>query len=82
LCRLVPSYQVALGISGCLILKNLVNCHLKKIILTAKEYPFSCCLKLKNEDGEYVNREWKNFLTTVNLIKLMNTNNWDNVKGF
>jgi uncharacterized protein (DUF1919 family) len=50
----------------------------RKIILTARKYPFGCCVKLKNENGEYVNKEWRNFLKTVNLIKLLNSSNWDN----
>lgn len=47
----------------------------KKIVLTAKQYPYLCNVKLKNENGDYIVNEWKNFKKTVNIIKFINANN-------
>ncbi|MDR0500415.1 MAG: DUF1919 domain-containing protein [Coriobacteriales bacterium] len=48
----------------------------KKVVLTAKEYPYKCCMKLRNENGEFVKNEWENFLKTVNVISFMNKQKW------
>jgi uncharacterized protein (DUF1919 family) len=44
----------------------------KKIVLTAKKYPYECCVELKNENGRCIINEWKNFKKTVNIIRFMN----------
>jgi len=51
--------------------------YTKKVALTAKKYPYRCCIKLKNEDGEYVMNEWENFIKTVNIIKFINNKKWE-----
>lgn len=43
-----------------------------KIFLTSQNYQHSQALKLKNEDGAYVMREWRNFRKTINPTKLIN----------
>ena len=44
----------------------------KKVCLTAKQYSFNSCIKLKNENSEYVTNEWENFMKTKNLRKFIN----------
>ena len=51
--------------------------YTKKVVMTAKKYPYKCCMKLKNEDGDYVKNEWSNFKKTVKVIKFMNKKKWE-----
>lgn len=44
---------------------------INKICLTSKTYQYKSCLRLKNENGEYVEDEWNNFLKTVNPVSLI-----------
>jgi uncharacterized protein (DUF1919 family) len=44
----------------------------KKVVLTARKHPFTCCIKLNGEEGKYVNDEWNNFRKTVNIVEFMN----------
>ncbi len=54
-------------------IKNFAELNYKnKVLITAKQYPYSCCVKLKNENGEFVEKEWRNFKKTVNVVKFMN----------
>ena len=45
----------------------------KKICLTAKQYSYNSCIKLKNENSEYIQEEWKNFMKTKNLRRFINS---------
>ena len=44
----------------------------KKVCLTAKNYQYKSCIKLKNEKNEYITNEWENFMKTKNLRKFIN----------
>ena len=48
---------------------NLQFAH--KICLTSKENNFAPCVKLKNENGPFIENEWRNFLKTVNPTKML-----------
>ena len=44
----------------------------KKVCLVAQKYEYASCLKLKNENSQFVENEWENFKKTVNVVKFMN----------
>lgn len=44
----------------------------KKIFLTSKKYNFKWSLKLQNENGHFVENEWRNFKRTASPISIIN----------
>jgi uncharacterized protein (DUF1919 family) len=44
----------------------------RKVCLTAKEYPYRSTLKLKNENGEFLEKYWVNFKKTVKVVDFIN----------
>lgn len=47
-----------------------------KVCITSQVYDHPECLKLKNEEGYYVENEWNNFKITAGLVKFMNNYSW------
>ena len=45
----------------------------KKVCLTAKQYSYNSCIKLKNENSEYIQNEWENFMKTKNLRRFIDS---------